>query len=430
MDISLLSKLFMNTTDDLIFLIRIEAVAPSYRFRFEAVNPAYAARTGFTEAIIGASIEETLPPEALPFVRSQFTKALQRRDALVYEEPFVVDGVAYVVETKLTPFFDEDGRPSYLLGVTRDMTARMHAERIIRESEERYRTLVHLSPDVILIHDDGMIVFCNEAAGRLLQVDHPDELLGKRLYDFVPKEMRRQLEQLMQRIVQMNVSETAPPFETKMLLPGDDRVDVEGMSALIEYNGKKVVQVILRDVTKRNLEKERLERLSQLDGLTNVANRRHFDLVLNRETSRARRNKTPLSIILFDLDNFKKFNDHYGHLTGDDCLKRVTERASDLLKRPGDLLARFGGEEFAVLLPETDLYGAETVAEKLREQIEALRIPHAQSDASPFVTISLGAACLTRPSATEIVPFIERADQALYSAKRQGKNRVVLSPWP
>ncbi|MCI3922281.1 diguanylate cyclase [Paenibacillus sp. TRM 82003] len=418
----------MDTTDDLIFLIRVTNAASALQFRFESVNPAYLAKTRLTEAIIGTAIDETLPADALSFVRSQFSKAVQERNTLVYEEPLVVDGVSYLVETTLSPFYDESGLPSYLLGVTRDITMRKEAERMIRESEQRYRTLVQLSPDAILIHDGGMIVFCNDAAGRLFQVDHPDELLGKSLYEYIVKDARKQLEHRMHRIELSDASVTPPPFETKLELRAGERIPVEGTFALVEYNGKKIVQVILRDVTKRNLEKERLERLSQLDGLTNVANRRHFDLVLHREANRARRNKTPLSIILFDLDNFKKYNDYYGHLTGDDCLKRVTERACELLRRPGDLLARFGGEEFAVLLPETDLYGAEIVADTLREEIERLRIPHEQSEVSPFVTISLGVSCLTRPSNAELVPFLERADQALYSAKRQGKNRVVMSP--
>src|SRR5690606_15738652 len=120
------------------------------------------------------------------------------------------------------------------------------------------------------------------------------------------------------------------------------------------------------DITKRSEEKARLQRLSQLDGLTNIANRRYFDVLLEREVNRARRNKLPIAMLLFDIDNFKQYNDKYGHLAGDDCLKQVAVAAARVLKRPGDLIARFGGEEFAVLLPETDEYGAQIVAEQIR----------------------------------------------------------------
>jgi diguanylate cyclase (GGDEF)-like protein/PAS domain S-box-containing protein len=428
MDISLMTKLFINTTNVLIFLLKVENAEPPYTFRFESVNPAYLEKTGFHASIIGRTIEDTLPIDIIAFVRSQFTKAVEQKDTLKYEEPFLHAGADLLVETTLYPTIDESGRPDYLLGVSRDITERKQSERLIRESEERYRTLVQLSPDAIIIHDQGKIVFCNEAAGRLAQLDHPDELLGTNLYDYIPSNMHRHFELRLLRIY--SGSHVLPPFETKMIRRGGEQICVEGTSAFVEHNGKKLLQVVLRDITMRNQEKERLQKLSQLDGLTNIANRRHFDLVLNREVNRARRNKLPLSLILFDIDSFKRYNDHYGHLVGDDCLKRVAEKARALLKRPSDLLARFGGEEFAVLLPETDLYGAEIVAEQLREQIEALEIPHLQSEVSAFVTISLGVSCMTRPSTSDIVPLIERADRALYSAKRQGKNRLIIGVSP
>jgi diguanylate cyclase (GGDEF)-like protein/PAS domain S-box-containing protein len=427
-DISLLTKLFINTTNDMIFLLKVDTPEPPYTFRFVSVNPAYLEQTGFTEAIIGRTLEETLPSNVISFVNEQFRRAIEQKQTLIYEESVLFAGTPKIITTSLYPSCDEAGQPLYLLGVLRDITERKQAERIIRESEERYRTLVQLSPDAILIHDDGKIVFCNEAAARMVLVEHSDELLGTNLFDYIPKSMRRYFEIRLQRMY--STGQVLPPFETKIMKRGGEQISVEGTSAFIEHDGNKLLQVVLRDITKRNQEKERLEKLSQLDGLTNIANRRQFDLVLNREVNRARRNKHPLSFILFDIDSFKRYNDQYGHLVGDDCLKRVTEKARNMLRRPGDLLARFGGEEFAVLLPETDIYGAEIVAQQLREEIEALQIPHQQSEVSPFVTISLGVACMNRPSMSDIVPFIDRADRALYSAKRQGKNRVIIAPSP
>jgi len=428
MDTSLLSTLFINTTNDLIFLLKVEGAEPPYTFRFASVNPSYLSTTGFSEDLVGRTPEEMLPADVVPFVLSQFTNAVSAGRPIKYEEPVRFNGTPLIVETSLHPFYDPAGAPQYLLGVTRDITERKAQERTIRESEHRYRTLVQLSPDSILIHDNGTIVFCNEAAARLIEAERPEDLLGRKLYEFVHPDHRRALEL---RLLRLSHHETGdiPPLETKLVKRGGGMIDVEATSAFVERDGKRMLQVILRDVTKRSLEKKRLQRLSQLDGLTNIANRRHFDLMLNREVNRARRNKLPISLILFDLDNFKHFNDEYGHLIGDDCLKKVTESAKELLKRPGDLLARFGGEEFAVLLPETDNYGAAIVAEQLRSCVEQLAIPHEKSDYS-VVTISLGVASMTRPSTSDIVPFIERADRALYMAKRNGKNRVQLSIAP
>ena len=426
MNLAKLSQLYIDTTEDLLFLVRVEGDAAPYEFRFESVNASYMRHTGQTEALIGRTARESLPGDVVDFVHARFTEAVDSRRTIKYEEPVTFLGRDKIVETTLTPFFDEDGRPESLLGVTRDITERKQSERFIRESEERYRTLVHLSPDAIFIHDEGKIVFCNEACGRLVQVDHPDELLGTNLFDYVLPEAHRKMELLIQRIYNMEYDDI-PPFETKLVRrKSGDVIDVEGTCAFVEHNGRKMLQVVLRNVTKRSIEKERLQRLSQLDGLTNIANRRYFDVVLNREVNRARRNKLPIALLLFDIDNFKKYNDMYGHLTGDDCLKRVTEAAGKMLKRPGDLLARFGGEEFAVLLPETDEYGAEIVAEQLRLHIEKLAIPHPQSDVLPVVTISVGVSSMTRPTTADIVPFIERADRALYAAKRSGKNRVQV----
>lgn len=426
MNLLKLSQLYIDTTEDLLFLVRVEGVSAPYAFRFESVNAAYLRHTGQTETMIGRTVRETLPNDVVDFVQDRFTEAVDSRRTMKYEEPVTFLGNDRIVETTLTPFFDEAGRPESLLGVTRDITERKRSERFIRESEERYRTLVQLSPDSIFIHDEGKIVFCNEACARLVQADHPDELLGTDLFEYVLPKARRKMELLIQRIYNMEYADI-PVFETKLVRrKTGDVIDVEGTCAFVEHNERRLLQVVLRNVTKRSIEKERLQRLSRLDGLTNIANRRFFDAVLHREANRARRNKLPIALLLFDIDNFKKYNDMYGHLTGDDCLKRVTDAVSKMLKRPGDLLARFGGEEFAVLLPETDEYGAEIVAEQLRLCIESLAIPHPRSDVLPLVTISVGVSSMTRPAASDIVPLIERADRALYTAKRNGKNRVEV----
>ncbi|MFM7603081.1 MAG: diguanylate cyclase [Pseudanabaena sp.] len=173
--------------------------------------------------------------------------------------------------------------------------------------------------------------------------------------------------------------------------------------------------------------KNELEALSHRDGLTGIANRRYFDTVLEKEWNAAHREKKCLSLILFDIDYFKKYNDTYGHLAGDDCLCRVAIAASRAVKRPRDTLARYGGEEFAVILTDTDAPGAEFCANQIRLAIENLHISHSSSQIGSFVTASLGLTTInphTQISTSQ--QLIKEADLALYQAKHEGRNRVTV----
>ena len=179
-----------------------------------------------------------------------------------------------------------------------------------------------------------------------------------------------------------------------------------------------------RDLAAANRE---LEKLSRQDGLTGIANRRYFDSYLVTEVRRGARERQSLSLILSDVDHFKAFNDCYGHQAGDDCLRRVAAALSSAGRRPADLAARYGGEEFAMVLPGTVLEGAIDVAQAVSRVIEGLGIPHARSAVNPKVTLSQGIVSLTPEKETSSEDLIQRADQALYLAKQQGRNRYVVS---
>ncbi|UZJ43449.1 sensor domain-containing diguanylate cyclase [Marinimicrobium sp. C6131] len=172
------------------------------------------------------------------------------------------------------------------------------------------------------------------------------------------------------------------------------------------------------------LQKE-LETLSYQDGLTGVANRRMLDSILDVEWLNARRNCQPLSVLLIDIDYFKQYNDRYGHLQGDDCLRSIAQTLDAVASRPRDFLARFGGEEFMLVLPETDEKAARAVANRCRQAILKLQIPHAASGASQLVSISVGVASIIPDHEGELAEFIESADRKLYQAKLEGRDRVV-----
>ena len=170
----------------------------------------------------------------------------------------------------------------------------------------------------------------------------------------------------------------------------------------------------------------KLHRQSFLDGLTGIANRRRLGEFMDSEWRRARRNARPISLIMIDIDVFKAFNDGYGHLAGDDCLRQIAKTLQKGLKRPGDLVARFGGEEFAVVLPETDVRGAAALAERLRSMVEGLGIRHEFSPVGEVVTISLGVAALVPDKEAAHDLLYTYADQALYRAKQEGRNCVRI----
>jgi diguanylate cyclase (GGDEF)-like protein len=172
---------------------------------------------------------------------------------------------------------------------------------------------------------------------------------------------------------------------------------------------------------------DELERLSRVDPLTGAANRRWLDEALAAEWARGTRERTPVALLIVDIDHFKAFNDACGHLRGDECLQRVAAALAGVLRRPADLVARYGGEEFAVVLGNTPRDGALAVAERMRETVAALAIAHPASPLEPRLTVSVGvAALLARPGLAER-RLVELADQALYAAKRTGRNRVCVA---
>jgi len=172
------------------------------------------------------------------------------------------------------------------------------------------------------------------------------------------------------------------------------------------------------------LQKE-LEELSFKDSLTGIPNRRMFDSIMEAEWANALRNHQPLSLIMLDIDYFKQYNDHYGHIQGDDCLKLVGQALSSAATRSRDFLARFGGEEFVLVLPETDAEAAKKVAERCRSLIFKEQILHEQSQVSQLLTISLGVGTIIPTRSDEPIKFIEAVDRRLYQAKQKGRNCIV-----
>lgn len=210
-----------------------------------------------------------------------------------------------------------------------------------------------------------------------------------------------------------------------------DRIE---LIARIRYHSAAYLSQIQRDEAYRALRKSQqdlvetnleLQRLTNVDGLTGLSNRRYFNEYIETEWRQATRTREPISLLMVDIDHFKQYNDTYGHLAGDEVLRTVAQTVMRSFRRPKDLAARFGGEEFVVILPQTAAADLQALAEMVVSAVEALNLPHSASSVGGAVTISAGGATANPRTGESFVTLIEAADKALYEAKRMGRNRAV-----
>ncbi|WPL18925.1 Stalked cell differentiation-controlling protein [Thiorhodovibrio winogradskyi] len=209
----------------------------------------------------------------------------------------------------------------------------------------------------------------------------------------------------------------------------DDKDEEHGLNlGAADYISKPfnpaIVRARVRNQVNLKLRTDTLEQISWEDALTGIPNRRRFDQKLTEEWARATRHGQPLSLLMIDIDQFKPFNDHYGHGAGDECLRRVAQALVRVPNRPTDLVARYGGEEFAVILPDADATGAREFALRLLDAVRALKLKHAYSEVAPHVTLSIGGATQATASRMPDADALKKtADDALYHAKTSGRNQ-------
>ncbi|MDP2156722.1 MAG: diguanylate cyclase [Nitrospirota bacterium] len=213
----------------------------------------------------------------------------------------------------------------------------------------------------------------------------------------------------------------------------EEEYEAKGLElGAIDYITKPVFAPIVKARVRNHLQlkqyRDMLESLSTTDCLTETANRRRFDEYLDQEWRRASRTGKPLSLIMADIDYFKNFNDNYGHIAGDACLSLFAATLADVARRAGDLFARYGGEEFACILPETPPEGALKVAERFRDAINSLSLPHAHSSVAGHVTLSFGVATIDPSREVAQGTLVDMADKMLYESKRNGRNRITQQP--
>jgi len=315
----------------------------------------------------------------------------------------------------------------------------------LRESQAQLGLIVEHSSDVIiLIGPEGVRRYVSPAVERMLgwrpeEMVGSNALLGNAPRAFVHPEDQQVFVDALTALKIHSDGENSVSF--RHLRRDGSWLWVDGRARLsmsAEGAGPAGIVFALRDATERkaveiklNDALEQMERMAATDGLTGLSNRRHFDEVADKEWRRCARENQPLSVVLLDADHFKLFNDRYGHLAGDACLKAIAAQLAAATRRPGDLAARYGGEEFLLLMPYTDRDGAVSVAERIRALVLDLAIAHEGGPAPGVVTVSIGAATAwprdPESSLSTVSALLAAADAALYKAKRGGRNRVVTA---
>jgi diguanylate cyclase (GGDEF)-like protein/PAS domain S-box-containing protein len=304
------------------------------------------------------------------------------------------------------------------------------AERRLQEIASLHALVTDNSRDMIVLADlDGKRTYVSPAVETIAGWK-PEDLTGRNLAEWAhPGDQPKIVEALRQ----LRQGTEGVMIEYQVRKFNGEYLWIE--ASLRVYRDRKTgiragILSLARDISLRKHNEslllrayQELEQLAVVDPLTNVANRRRFDECLASEWSRAVRLKKPLSLILFDADFFKEFNDSFGHLRGDECLKQIAEAAAQAVTRPGDLVARFGGDEFAVILSDTSGPGAADVSSRIAEAVLRRRIGHAGNSAG-FVTISAGCATAVPEPGESATTLIQAADDALYRAKRNGRNQV------
>jgi diguanylate cyclase (GGDEF)-like protein/PAS domain S-box-containing protein len=312
----------------------------------------------------------------------------------------------------------------------RQTMLRRQSEALVAAREAEFRLLAESSSDVISRFDEnGMREYVSPSSTEILGIE-PSRLIGRSVFAGMAEDTTAMVRQAADRL---KTGSTQEKFTTRHVKPGGEIVWLEtALSKLPATPDQPATRVvaITRDVSRHKKMQDELDTLAHTDELTRLSNRRFFNMRFEEMMQRALRTATPLTLLMIDADQFKLYNDTYGHAAGDECLRQIGMVIRDCVSRPGDVAARYGGEEFSVLLADTNDAQAAVVAEELRARVEALSLTHIHNTPLGIATISIGMASHdpSSPSPVKAQALFAQADDALYSAKSAGRNRVVSTP--
>ena len=351
-------------------------------------------------------------PEDRDLVLDRMRAAVERLVPLDMEYRIQIPGLGKtcVVHSRATVERTRFGEARRMVGTLQDITERKESELALERANQRLGVLVAELED-----KNKRVLLLSVLSGRLQAAQSTTELIDVAT-EFLPQIFSN--------------------FDGGLTLRDEGELVLEGptggamtqglVAAVNTTLGLALANVRLRQ--RLEMERDHAQAIARTDALTKLANRRTFDEMLHKEFDRLKRDGAALSLIMLDVDHFKKFNDTYGHVAGDNCLRHLAAALTGAVRRPADIAARYGGEEFAVILPETDTHGAAHVAEGVRRGVEALGILHATSDVAGHVTVSLGVVTVFPSRLVAPDRIVALADLALYEAKRAGRNRIHVTP--
>lgn len=302
----------------------------------------------------------------------------------------------------------------------------------------------HLVVPTFVLGTDGRVIIWNKACHRLTGLA-PEDVIGTKdhwrafyekpracLADVISEGRMDELGGLYETHTDQNTGHQGVSAENWCVMPCASKRLYLAIDAgpIYDASGQLVAVVeTLRDMTDQKVAEIELQKLANQDGLTGLANRRAFDLAIEDAIRHGQRTEQPVALLLGDVDHFKKYNDIYGHQSGDECLITIAEAISKQVGRSMDLAARYGGEEFAVVLQTAKESDALMLAERIRQAIYDLNLPHKENSAADRVTLSMGVATCVPTAKTNPTQFIETADRGLYAAKEAGRNTVLVEEW-
>jgi len=398
--------------------------------KFLQGNNTLCSMLGYTkEEIKNITINDIHPQNEISHILDEFQKLVKGEKNLAENLPVLrKDGTIFYADIGASPYIIEGEH--FLLGIFRDTTDRKQAEEALTESEERYRTLVENASDIVFRLDNtGHITFVNPAALHIMGYEEK-EIIGRHYPTFIRSDMQEEAMKFFGRQFVKGIPNTYSEYP--VIGKGGREIWLGQNTQLIFRDGKVVAfQAVARDITERKRigealqdSEDRYRELSTVDDLTQLYNSRHFYHQLKIELDRSNRYEQPLALLLLDLDNFKAFNDAYGHVEGDQVLRRLGQVVKRCLRQT-DSAYRYGGEEFTILLPMTTSEDGVVTAERIRTEFKKEIFSPAPGQ-DVHVTVSIGLAQY-KPQ-EEMKAFVHRVDQLMYCGKKNGKDRVCSEP--
>ena len=405
-----------------------------HRFVVANLNVAHHHGRNKSSDMVGLTDYDLAPKERAEQLMAAEAEVLRTGEALKNFEELLIDEdeIPRWYSTSKVPLRNRQGELVGLAGVTVDITDKKLLEQELRSSRNiMAQAMAEMSDGLAMFGPDGTIVFCNEQYRDLF----PKSAYARKVGAHVTDIFRATVRNGERQDLPMDLDENGIQAAAKTLFINKDEVialtDGRWVSLRTRVTEDHHVLTLVTDITAMKEAElslksfaERMKGLAETDAMTGLANRRSFDDALQREFEATKQTGRPLSVLLVDVDRFKAYNDRYGHIAGDGCLKSVARAIAAVARRSGDIAARFGGEEFAILLPDADSDAAIAIAEKIRKSIRELGLVHEGSEYG-IVTASLGATVLTpKSNVGNPTELVARADLALYQAKDAGRDRV------